>query len=625
MPVQNEGAPVSRLDPSMVRDAIKEAEANDCKYYAALFAERRDSAENDARDFWALLASVSGLQLSWGDQSKEPLWPLFHLDEIEDTQLRALADLSIEVGDSELIARCCDVYWVRCAPRKRSRGDIKYVEAATTAYLQSARMLEDPANASPSVQRIKRVLAIARNLSRPSEKEAALTLVEEMLHRHEGRDSALFSLSLMRILISHNRGDAERCIEYCDRAAATQETAAVTFRKTDCIFAARNYLDMQIRWMKAKSDDSRIPQVHARIARDWELAANLCVPHNYQLAAHHQSDAVKAWKHANDAPHAESAHLRLLELQRESVARFAHFEGHKIDLSVMAHAAIDLVEGKGFASALLGLFQCVKVPSLKAYMGLLKREREEGRSIAHLIQITQVNAEGKATAVRKSISDQDQNAMYVEVVNRVRQSQSMAAVGAILPCLRAFSAAHPLREEDVFILIADSPFVSQDRQLTIARAIHAGFEQDWLVVVHLIPPQIEHIIRMIFSSNNIVVSGLDAQGVQREFDLNTLLWMPEAEQILGADTLLDLRTLLIHSFGANLRNRMAHGLMNDVELTRTEIAYLWWLLARLVILGTSWMRTEMEASAEQSSGANTDRSQDGNPSDENIDNSGDAQ
>jgi len=181
MPVQNEGAPVSRLDPSMVRDAIKEEEANDCKYYAALFAERRDSAENDARDFWALLASVSGLQLSWGDQSKEPLWPLFHLDEIEDTQLRALADLSIEVGDSELIARCCDVYWVRCAPRKRSRGDIKYVEAATTAYLQSARMLEDPANASPSVQRIKRVLAIARNLSRPSEKEAALTLVEEML------------------------------------------------------------------------------------------------------------------------------------------------------------------------------------------------------------------------------------------------------------------------------------------------------------------------------------------------------------------------------------------------------------------------------------------------------------
>ena len=57
--------------------------------------------------------------------------------------------------------------------------------------------------------------------------------------------------------------------------------------------------------------------------------------------------------------------------------------------------------------------------------------------------------------------------------------------------------------------------------------------------------------------------------------------MPELVQILDEDTLFDLKGLLVEAFGANLRNRMAHGLMSHDETISAQSIYLWWLTLRL--------------------------------------------
>lgn len=77
---------------------------------------------------------------------------------------------------------------------------------------------------------------------------------------------------------------------------------------------------------------------------------------------------------------------------------------------------------------------------------------------------------------------------------------------------------------------------------------------------------------------------VDERGVETEKGLKTLLEMPEATQLLGPDLTLELRALLCEQLGPNLRNDLAHGLLNDSQSWSAAAVYAWWLCLRLAAL-----------------------------------------
>ncbi|MCL2927754.1 MAG: DUF4209 domain-containing protein [Trichodesmium sp. MAG_R01] len=50
------------------------------------------------------------------------------------------------------------------------------------------------------------------------------------------------------------------------------------------------------------------------------------------------------------------------------------------------------------------------------------------------------------------------------------------------------------------------------------------------------------------------------------------------------DTLFDLKGLLVDRSGSNLRNLMAHGLLDDEDFSSPLMSYLWWVTLRLCYL-----------------------------------------
>jgi Domain of unknown function (DUF4209) len=48
----------------------------------------------------------------------------------------------------------------------------------------------------------------------------------------------------------------------------------------------------------------------------------------------------------------------------------------------------------------------------------------------------------------------------------------------------------------------------------------------------------------------------------------------------------ELRSLLVAKGGANLRSRIAHGVMAPGEFSGSPALYLWWLLLRVCVIGT---------------------------------------
>ncbi len=132
-------------------------------------------------------------------------------------------------------------------------------------------------------------------------------------------------------------------------------------------------------------------------------------------------------------------------------------------------------------------------------------------------------------------------------------------------------------------LLSESIFVPEERLLIFERAIIAGIEGDRLFFVHLIIPQLENSIRLIFGRNKLKTTSVYPNGVQQERDLNELLRDPEADNIFGKDLVWEMRTLLIEKAGANFRNRICHGLMSLEEINNSPAELLLWLVIHLIV------------------------------------------
>jgi hypothetical protein len=57
--------------------------------------------------------------------------------------------------------------------------------------------------------------------------------------------------------------------------------------------------------------------------------------------------------------------------------------------------------------------------------------------------------------------------------------------------------------------------------------------------------------------------------------------IPEVEEILGKDLLFDLQGLLVNRFGTNLRNLLAHGMLNTYGVTSARAIYIWGIILSL--------------------------------------------
>lgn len=160
------------------------------------------------------------------------------------------------------------------------------------------------------------------------------------------------------------------------------------------------------------------------------------------------------------------------------------------------------------------------------------------------------------------------------------QYERLLYVQAVInPMRMELNAAHSITRLDVLDLIQHCPWL-RGHEESAARAIVAGFDGDLMMVAHMVPPQFEALIRASIEGAGGITSSMDAEGIQLEKTLNQLLDMPEAEKIFGANGVFQLQDLLADTLGSNLRNEVAHGLMEDERLFGGDVLYLWWLFFR---------------------------------------------
>src|SRR5688572_30788052 len=102
---------LSVVDVDRVKQLVASVPRPTCDEYASAFGKERSAAGGGAGS-WDPLTRLTELWLAHDPGPKDSFHNLNFIADLDDVLLKAVADAAKLVGDPELVARCCDVYWV---------------------------------------------------------------------------------------------------------------------------------------------------------------------------------------------------------------------------------------------------------------------------------------------------------------------------------------------------------------------------------------------------------------------------------------------------------------------------------------------------------------------------------
>jgi hypothetical protein len=454
---------------------------------------------------------------------------------------------------------------------------------AVGAYLELAGDLgRNTSRSFPPMRALERAVELAARLGPKTEPfRDVAALVRRMIDELGVTDTGMLSLRLSTLALRFRLDDPVRLHRIAVETAERSEELADWHR------AERYWLLAEDLAAGAQDAEGR-QEALRRVAETYvQRAAEIADrPHIGRItAASHLQRAVVALRRAGGMQERTAEVIRLMmEYQRDIPGALLPYS-YEMPLGDLVADAEKAVSGKDLPAALLAFAFYSSIP---AYADLKRRAEEAAEKyfFRKFFPAVQHNREGRVVARQGSVDSADpgerEAALRVDMVQHAAMIHQAMVRGAIIPSCRVIIDEHPLRVDDFFWIVANNPLIPAGRELLYAEAFYAGFSGDMPKAIHILVHQVEHSIRELLRQNGVMVTALNDEGIQMERNLNTLLGQAELVDLLGPDMVFALRSLLVEKFGPNLRNEVAHGLMDYRDFLSDACHYFWWLCFRLV-------------------------------------------
>ena len=551
--------------------------------HSALYKAARQATDEGrqahGKVLW-LLADACSMQLS-PVSVNEPFKPFLRSqdgwpipDDFSEIDITLFAEVVGTINDPWLKARLADLVWL-------IRRDFRFALMAIDSYRSIPLNTETWLRYGEKCW--QRAISLALMLGagdRLAEIEASIFEVFRSVTKQDG----FLGFWLADLLKSHALGS-----NHATTIATKLETLAREFDQDEELHRAREYFRVAADWFKVSGDNAKSYAMTVEVAEGWVKEAVVRLSSNdpsHLVAARFYENAIQIYR---TIPGAERAAHRVDERMAELRARLSE-SGEKsldemkvistpgADISQIVENARKAVRGKEPVEALeafVNLYPGVNVEELRN--NATERLRNDPSSS---LFPTQVIGSGGRT-VAKNFGD-DEKSIISQMIQEYSILVDIVVWGDILPAQEILLLEHRLREADFIGLARQSPFVPIGRELLFGKALYAGYDRDFVTGLHLLVPQIEHAVRFHLKQAGVKTTTLDSKGIETENVLGTLMGLSESEQIFGEDLSFEIRALFCDLSGPNLRNNLAHGLLDDRACLSAPAIYAWWFGLKLV-------------------------------------------
>jgi hypothetical protein len=583
-----------------------EREGYSAMWQAFSSAARKASEDNQpshGKALW-LLADACSMMLS-PKSLNEPFKPFMVMqgrrsvipDDLSESDISFYAETVDAIDDVWLKARVADLVWLKQHPR-----NVRFALVAIDAY----RLI--PLDAETWVRGghecWERAISLARMLkagagTRLAEMEAAILDA----FNTATKDGGFLGLWLADLLDANGLGRAHSSV-----IAQKLNALAVEFEEAGDLHRSREFFDAASRWFDRSGDEAKSAEMTVAVAEGWVKEAIARVASDqpsHMVAASFYEKAIQIYRsiprslraiHRGDERIAE-LHRHLNDAGEKSLDELGAVNSPGIDISELVENARNSVTGKTVQEALYSfanIYQGARVDLVRTAAEKILQQSIFRRLVGstHLSRDGRVIAKQPAAGFENAPTSDDP-ALWAQMVHDYQILINIVVNGDILPAHEMLLQEHRLREDDFIGRASQSPIVPLGRERLFGKALHAGYDRDFTVAMHLLAPQIEHMVRFHLKNAGVKTTNLDIDGIKNENGLSTLMGLPETETVFGKDLSFEIKALFCDALGPNLRNELAHGLLDDDSFQTIHAIYAWWLGLRLVF-NTFWNAARRE-------------------------------
>lgn len=527
-----------------------------------------------------LLAAVISMHLMVG--STVPLGPAIQMsnrrsaapEDLDERDLAALKVMAEQARAPWLRARLAEVGLIVAKTHGVPGWTLGSI--AARAYLEHAKGTgsEHPVERRESLQR---AMALGRPfLRRDAEFHAELWEVAmELLRSGLVESKPGVSFPIAEEIIQRNSGLA------AEAATLFDAQAEKLFKEGASPLAADTYREAAKLWHDAKDASHAKASLH--LSAEVLIALARC-PGQAMLQADRMAEGIAIFRRN----HGDRTRIR--ELQMELAEIRARITGemssvsHSVDVSeILSHVRMR-VSSENFGDALLqvafAFSQWVKVGEAR------KRVIKTAEEFVFSSMFRQVTYDenGVPVAVTQPFDAANEEELEKRVVQHVAQFDHPLLAQVAIPCaIDELQARFEPTLAEIIGILHQSPVTPRGHEWSLARGILAGLNHDWHEAAVFLIPQAEPFIRSAFKRQGLHTLAVNAEGAEEEKSLSELLAHPDVSTVLAPDIVLELKTLLTHKSGHNLRNLYGHGLISDDDLPSVGTIVLWWTMLRLIL------------------------------------------
>lgn len=508
-------------------------------------------------------------------------------DDLTAEDIAVFAQVVEDIDDVRLRARLADLVWLMGKPRQ-VRFALMAIDSYRAIPLVSANWVRDGRESWERAIGLSRMLRQAAG-DRLQEIEAAILAALLSAVAGEG----YLALWLAELLKSNRLG-----LDHRAQVAEKMETLARQFEGEGDLHRAVEHWRATSDWFRLAESSEKAAEATVAMAEclvKQALASVSSDSPSHMGAASFYENAIQVYRlipRAERAPHRvderiDELRTLLNESGQKSLGEMASIRSPEIDITELVEHARGSVRGKSAIEALKALANVH--PGSNA-----RQARKEALAtlrkhpLQSLFAATVISRDGRVIARRPGLSltgeptPDDEIVIRSQMIHDYEILLGLAVQGEILPALEVVLMEHRLREGDFIALAAGSPIVPKGREQLFGKGLFAGFDGDWASAIHLLVPQFEHMVRIALKHAGVTTTTLDANGIENESGMSTVMDAPEADKIFGENLAFEFRALFCDSHGPNLRNTIAHGLVDDEVGRSVYVVYAWWLALKLV-------------------------------------------
>ena len=556
-----------------------------------------------------LLAEACSMMLR-PDKPNEPFEPSFVgggrrsiiPDDFTDSEVEFVAKIAESIDDPLLKGRLADLVWHRRLPR-----DPNFALAAIDSYIQLP--LDVDAWFGDGEQCWQRAIGLVRMIG-PTAGDRLDQIESSMVGAIQSATTKdkFFAYRLVDTLKSNGLGK-----NHSATVARKLEALAGEFGAEGDFHASESCYNAAAGWYTDSGDnDKSIDMIVAEAEAFVSDATSRVSAGNpsHGVAASFLEDAIQVYRRVPRAhrdrhqvdQRIHDLRLRLNEYGQRAQDEMATFSSPPIDLSESVEKARNAVSGKPPDEALRAFANLHAISAKKLRESAIESLSRSSflASISKVVSSHDGRVIARTPGIKGSTpSDEDEEAIRAEMNHpHYGMLVGVAVQALILPALEVLTLEHRLRTADFIELARRSPIVPIGREVLFGKALAEGFNRDFATSIHLLAPQIEHMVRFHLKSAGVPTAHLDQNGIESENGLSALIELPECSTIFGDDLTYEIRALFCDQVGPNLRNNIAHGLLNDREVQSVDAIYAWWLGLKLVF-NTFWNSLARETGNEQ--------------------------